>query len=170
MDTERQVGNNDLRYDDEPAGGFYHVVLRDADDGYRIVVNEDDLIPLRDRLNETIARSHGPPENMATFWDLQAEWSRATFGPDTKRGPEGPTKHLLKEVQEVLDCLSEKDFTNARKELVDCQFLVFDAARRCGMSFLELVALCFEKLEINKKRKWGTASMTEAVEHVREAQ
>lgn len=49
-----QVGNNDLRYNDTPEGGFCHVVLRDADDGDLIVINEDDLVALRDRLDKTI--------------------------------------------------------------------------------------------------------------------
>ena len=55
MNWER-IGNHDLRIDATPAGGFHHVALRDADDGDTIVVNEDDLIPLRDKLNEVIAR------------------------------------------------------------------------------------------------------------------
>ncbi len=52
--NEEAVGNNDLRYDDTPLGGFHHVMLRDADDGDVIIVNEDDLIALRDRLDQTI--------------------------------------------------------------------------------------------------------------------
>ena len=35
------------------------------------------------------------------FWDQQAEWSRATFGSDTERGPLGPLKHLEKEAKEA---------------------------------------------------------------------
>ena len=53
-DNWEQVGAHDLRYDDTPAGGFHHVILRDADDGDTIVVNEDDLVALRDRLDRTI--------------------------------------------------------------------------------------------------------------------
>lgn len=50
-----QIGNNDLRYNDEPSpGGYWHVTLRDADDGDVIVINEDDLEELRDRLQATI--------------------------------------------------------------------------------------------------------------------
>ena len=49
-----QVGTHDLRYEDVLTDGFCHVVLYDADDHDRIVVNEDDLVALRDRLNKTI--------------------------------------------------------------------------------------------------------------------
>jgi hypothetical protein len=53
------VGTHDLRIDVTPSGGFHHVALRDADDGDVIIINEDDLIPLRDYLNEVIARLWG---------------------------------------------------------------------------------------------------------------
>lgn len=51
-----QVGNNDLRFCCDGAGGFYHVTLRDADDGDVIVVNEDDVEALRDKLTEVLGR------------------------------------------------------------------------------------------------------------------
>ena len=55
---EEQIGNNDLRLDATPAGGFFHVFLRDADDGDVIIVNEDDVRALRDRLSRHIVE-HG---------------------------------------------------------------------------------------------------------------
>jgi hypothetical protein len=100
--------------------------------------------------------------NFAQFWDEQSEWSQRTFGTDHERGPVGPLKHLAKEVQEVLSDTSD------RMEYADLQFLVFDAARRAGLTCQELLALCFEKLDINKKRQWQKpTSSDEAVEHVR---
>lgn len=48
------IGNNDLRLYVDPTCGFYHVTLRDADDGDVIVVNEDDLESLRDRLTQIL--------------------------------------------------------------------------------------------------------------------
>jgi hypothetical protein len=41
-------------------------------------------------------------ERFIRFAKEQAEWSRATFGSDTERGPVGPLKHLAKEVEECL--------------------------------------------------------------------
>jgi len=96
------------------------------------------------------------------FWNLQAEWSRKIFGSDEERGPEGPLKHLAKEVQEVLDNKTDLE------EYVDCQFLIFDAARRAGFTFEEFVLGCFAKLEKNKKRAWPKPTSDQPVEHVRE--
>lgn len=96
------------------------------------------------------------------FWCQQAEWSRKTFGTDQERGPLGPLKHLAKEVQEVLN-----DPTDSM-EYADLLFLVFDAARRSGLTYRGLLDLCFKKLEINKSREWQKpTSPDEAVEHVR---
>jgi hypothetical protein len=102
------------------------------------------------------------------FWNEQAKWSRKTFGSDEVRGPLGPLKHLAKEVAEVIAEL-EKDADDAEvvMELADCQFLIFDAARRFGLTHGTLFAACFAKLEINRNRQWGTAILTEPIEHVR---
>jgi hypothetical protein len=61
---EIQIGNNDLRASCDMAGGFAHVVLRDADDGDLIVINEDDIVPLMQYLNRVLeeARSKGVME------------------------------------------------------------------------------------------------------------
>lgn len=60
MPAMERIGTHDLRMDTTPCAGFYHVTLRDADDGDVIIVNEDDLIPLRDKLNEVIAKVDCP--------------------------------------------------------------------------------------------------------------
>jgi hypothetical protein len=51
------IGNNDLRAEVDVSCGFAHVVLRDADDGDVIVVNEDDVVVLRNYLNRVIAEN-----------------------------------------------------------------------------------------------------------------
>ena len=103
-----------------------------------------------------------PQPDMELFWNAQAHWSRSVFGTDEERGPEGPLKHLAKEVQETL--ANPADIM----EYADLLFLVFDSARRAGFTYCELRAAVDRKLEINKSRKWGKASATEAVEHIRE--
>ncbi len=50
-----RIGTHDLRLNADPHGGFYHVTLMDVDDADVIVVNEDDLVALRDRLSGVIA-------------------------------------------------------------------------------------------------------------------
>ena len=95
------------------------------------------------------------------FWRELADWSQATFGTDAERGPEGPLRHLIKEAGEALG--NQRDLT----EYADCLFLVFDAARRAGFSYADLLEACFAKLEVNRGRQWGKPSKDQPVEHVR---
>ena len=97
------------------------------------------------------------------FWVELSEWSQATFGADGERGPIGPLKHLAKEVQEAL--ADPGDLI----EYADLLFLVFDATRRAGFSFEDLLAACWRKLAINRARTWPKPSSDEPVEHVRGA-
>lgn len=124
---------------------------------------------------------------MKSFWLALSEWSEETFGPSPQRGPRGPLKHLQKEVKEALQALDwlqseeaslacgdpqadpQKAELKLKFELVDCLFLVFDAARRAGLSYEELREKAFEKLEINKARQWAKPTADGAVEHIREA-
>lgn len=96
------------------------------------------------------------------FWDAQAEWSQATFGTDQDRGPIGPLKHLEKEAREA------QEHPTDEFEMADCLFLVFDAARRSGMTLDKLISACERKLEINKARKWDKPTDNNPVEHVRD--
>ena len=112
--------------------------------------------------------------DMLDFWERQAEWSQETFGPDKERGPLGPLKHLQKEAGEAVR--EAEKLTNLepgqsmealREEIADCLFLVFDAARRAGMSYAALTAECKRKLAKNKARTWPKPTSDEPVEHVR---
>lgn len=110
--------------------------------------------------------------SMRSFFCSQMEWSRKVFGRDPgtyypgteeaklERGPIGPLKHLAKEVQETLDK------PNDLVEYADMMHLLFDACRRAGYSYDELVAACHAKLAKNKRRKWPKPTSDEPVEHV----
>lgn len=98
---------------------------------------------------------------MRRFWDEAAVWSQETFGPDWWKGPLGPLEHLAKEVIET-----QKDPGNP-EEYADLMHLIFDAARRAGMRYEDLILACFSKLEKNKKREWGPWRRDGAVEHDR---
>lgn len=109
------------------------------------------------------ARMKALDEGFATFWPAQAEWSQNTFGADSERGPIGPLKHLAKEAVEA------QQVPHDLMEFVDCLFLTFDATRRAGFSFEELRKAAWEKLAINKARKWQAPPKgDEAIEHVRD--
>lgn len=96
------------------------------------------------------------------FWNNQAVWSQNTFGLDTERGPIGPLKHLAKEAQEA------QEKPDDETEYADCVFLVFDAARRAGMTLEKLISTCEHKLEVNKQRKWSKPTDDNPVEHIRD--
>ena len=83
-----------------------------------------------------------------------AEWSQATFGTDAERGAIGPLKHLEKEVREAQEALDPI-------EIADCLLLVFDAARRLGLTLDQLMDAAEWKLEVNKMRKWNRPTSDE---------
>jgi hypothetical protein len=95
------------------------------------------------------------------FWEDLSVWSQSTFGKDKLRGPQGPLKHLAKEVQEVL-----ADDHNI-EEYADLVFLTFDSCRRAGFTYEQLVEAIEVKLKKNRSRRWGAPSASEPVEHIR---
>lgn len=98
------------------------------------------------------------------FCRQQAAWSQSVFGTDQERGPIGALKHLAKEAVEA------QQKPDDIMEYVDCLFLTVDAARRAGFSWRTLLSAAWDKLEINRKRKWGKPTSDEPVEHVREVE
>lgn len=86
---------------------------------------------------------------LRTFWNRFRVWSENTFGPPTIRGPIGPIKHLQKEIEKEL-LPSPYDL----EEYADCVFLIFDACRRAGFSYDELVEKIYYKFEKNQNRTW----------------
>ena len=112
-------------------------------------------------------KDHQTQDPMARFWVEQAAWSNAAFGPESERGPAGPLKHLVKEVQDELLPEIAAGKKGDLVEYADLQFLVFDACRRAGWTYDQLTAALFAKLEVNKNRTWSKTSADEPVEHVR---
>ena len=120
---------------------------------------------------------------LKTFWRAQGEWSQATFGPDTLRGPTGPLKHLVREVltellgvdrrhvDAILPYASHTTAPDADpEEYADLLFLVVDAARRRGITYEQFMRVVWTKLEKNVRREWppfDPNNTTDAVEHVR---
>lgn len=116
-------------------------------------------------------------DRYSEFWHTQSLWSQVTFGPDSARGPSGPILHLYKEVSEELleldPCgdlheLRKQSVEELQMELVDCFFLVTDAARRSGLNYTQFMDLVDKKMKINQVRKWGKPSTDQPVEHIRD--
>lgn len=127
-------------------------------DGYVIISNS--------KISGSVTRAqYNDGLDMLQFFDEQAKWSREVFGEDILRGPVGPLKHLAKEAQEALEAKTPE---HRSEEIVDCLFVVFDAARRHGFTYRSLAEAAMRKLEINKKRNWPTPTTDEPVEHIRE--
>jgi NTP pyrophosphatase (non-canonical NTP hydrolase) len=106
-----------------------------------------------------------PVNEFDTVWQKHAEWSQATFGSDKSRGPLGSLKHLQKEATEAVEAFEADQLDDLAAELADCLLLVFDAARRSGLSQADLLTLAHAKLEINKRRTWPRPRADEPCEH-----
>lgn len=68
------------------------------------------------------------------------------------------TSSLFKLQEEKLElslCLQKEMYTtDLAFEYADCLMCIFDSANRAGISVSELIGAFYEKLEINKSRKW----------------
>jgi hypothetical protein len=91
-------------------------------------------------------------------------WSDQTFGKQSIYDEDagvGAINHLRKEVGELLDEMD--DIT----EWADCLMLLLDGARRRGIDIDAIVDATWDKLEVNRQRKWGKPDADGVVEHVR---
>ena len=110
---------------------------------------------------------------------LQGEimnWSDSTFGDHRTGKP--IAHHLKKEVDEVIDAIDvlrfskgrgegvDKARTRVQFELADCLILLLDVATHEKITVSELIDASEEKMEINKKRKWGEPDENGVVEHI----
>ena len=99
---------------------------------------------------------------MSDLSELQAavgEWSDEMMGP----GPRLATglEHLRRELAEI-----EADPKNP-EEYADALMILYDVARREGITAPMIRAAAFRKLEINKTRRWA-AGADGVIEHVKE--
>ena len=100
-------------------------------------------------------------ELLSSLAQDQSEWSQATFGTDQERGPLGALRHLEKEAVET------QAAPNDIEEYADCFLLILDAARRAGISPLQLIESAQRKMVINRQRTWPRPIDDQPVEHVR---
>lgn len=96
----------------------------------------------------------------------QSQWSQATFGEDSVRGPMGALKHLEKEAAEAQRALDIGP-DNTLEEMADCFLLLLDANRRAGFKIGDLIEAAKVKMVVNKQRTWPKPTSDEPVEHVR---
>jgi NTP pyrophosphatase (non-canonical NTP hydrolase) len=102
-----------------------------------------------------------------TFEELyieMTEWQDATFG---RRGAVPPLHHLSKEVGETIEAI-EANVGTPELEFADLLTLLINAAHNYGMTARDLLDYTQQKLEINKRRKWGVPDEKGVVEHIHE--
>jgi NTP pyrophosphatase (non-canonical NTP hydrolase) len=95
-------------------------------------------------------------------------WSDATFG-DSRRTI-SILYHLIKEVPELIESIEkEETVITTLFEFADCFMLLLDAASHHGYKADDILLAMSDKLEINKKRKWGNPDENGVIEHIRDS-
>lgn len=103
---------------------------------------------------------------MSGINDLQkeiVEWSTKTFG-DRQTSAIPVCNHLLKEVNELKESISRLD--GYKEEFADCFILLIEVANTLEISGDDLIELARQKMEKNKKRKWGQPDENGVIEHI----
>ena len=94
--------------------------------------------------------------------DEVEDFTVKTMGPDNIRGPLPVVHHIHKEVQELL--FDPYDI----EEYADMLILILDGSRRAGYDTQDLLEAAFNKMIVNRKRKWGKPDENGVVEHIRD--
>ena len=107
----------------------------------------------------------GIPSISDVFNDV-ASWSNATFGDEASRGPIGPLKHLVKEVQNEL--LPPTGDPKKLDEYADVLILWCDAVRRAGFCCDDALIAAKLKMSINRTRNYPKPLGDAISEHIRD--
>jgi hypothetical protein len=94
--------------------------------------------------------------------DLQHDLKTWTEKQFPQRTTNSILAHLRKETTEL-----EEDSQDIM-EYADCMMLLLDAASYNGIHASDILRACYDKLEINKARKWGNVNSDGFVEHIKE--
>ena len=99
-------------------------------------------------------------DKLLKFQKIHGIWSDKTFG--SHRSPKASLCHLKKEVEEVIEALTDVE------EYADCFILLLDAARLANIPFPEIFDTMKKKFEKNKNRRWAKPDENGVSEHIRE--
>ena len=97
-------------------------------------------------------------------------WQIKTFNSQT---PISKAIHLRKEVDELVAELQDSvvyspNNTLLRREIADCFMLLIGICTVSEFNETDIIEAVYEKLEINKHRKWGNPDKHGVVQHIRE--
>lgn len=129
------------------------------------------------------ATKEDPLQRIQNLQDEVKKWSDGTFGMYRTAIP--MAHHLKKEIDELITALKElyqgtysnsstqngidlvaAKYRRIRDSFSDCLMLLIDCASHAQINMDSLISATEEKLEINKKRKWGTPDENGVVEHI----
>jgi NTP pyrophosphatase (non-canonical NTP hydrolase) len=121
-------------------------------------------------------------EDLQNLMNFISEWSDGTFG-KSQRNP-AIIHHLKKEVEELIEALEKtngfacdnsvgvgefgRQLDKTKMEYADCFMLLLDSAAHFGITADKLIAITYQKLQINKQRSWGKPDKNGVVEHIKE--
>ena len=110
-------------------------------------------------------------KELQKLMDDIAEWSDATF-----KGQRNTAiaYYLKKEINELIKAIEKYNERNNEQnsekvyyEFADCFMLLLDSAKHFGVTANGLRFITRQKLEINKKRKWGKPDKNGVIEHLK---
>jgi NTP pyrophosphatase (non-canonical NTP hydrolase) len=113
--------------------------------------------------------------NVQSTIDAISQWADGAFGKN--RSPIAKMHHAKKECDEVIEALAKNDpdfmsriirDVSYRNEIADVFMIMFDVCAILKISSRELEKMIWQKLEINKTRKWGAPDENGVIEHIRE--
>lgn len=106
-------------------------------------------------------------------------WQKDTFD---VANPESMIAHLSEEVEELINGLKEfrevsknpsiavgeyyRKLENVKNEFADCFLLLFGSAMTLGYDLEGIAELISDKMEVNKKRKWGQPDKNGVIHHI----
>jgi hypothetical protein len=102
------------------------------------------------------------------------KWQRETFPQATGLSA---ANHLREEVEELIASISNENgignsahekHTEIISEYADCFLLLFGSASLYGLPYEAICHAINEKMEVNKKRKWGDVNAEGYVKHIEE--
>lgn len=92
------------------------------------------------------------------------EWQKQTFPKSTALSN---ANHLTEEVKELTHDLTwDKPREQTLSEYADCFLLLFGSASLYGLSYEDICKAINDKMEVNKRRKWGEVNEGGYVKHV----
>lgn len=91
------------------------------------------------------------------------EWQGEQFGRGSDPVP--TLHHLREEVPELIKAWESND-PEVIMEFADCLMLIIGAAGRANIDMQVLQRAVYTKLEINKRREWGTPDENGVVKHI----